>query len=435
MTDVYTETFNLGSNTELLLFSSQIQSNMKHMSYNMYQAMGLIGNATPGSSFETAIGKFPINGGSIRYYIRHPKTGAPRVGSDTQLRDDATTRERPSQQLRSVDFTMPGELIGTDYRNAILHAPIYRDITTAISEWMSSMEFEILMTYSSGGRGNNDGYEVFQETHEGVPLPSNLPAEWEGIHAVNPITTPTRTLAMDQTLDTFGDNIDYSAVGSWANSPTQGVAGTNSYINYLTDIRTYLKVVSRVRDGYSLEPAKMMIPPEMREKKSVEMQRDAYVLLISEQLANRIMKRSDWQTLQLELTNYFGLKQGISTGYLGKIQNLVVAANDLITRFTVGANRFTRGIIYGRQSLAMGYYMYKVPIRYKARKELGTKTGGVLSTPFRCWVNGLNKSKNSEILAECNFGVRVVSFDKPGTTTKVDRGLTVVDFREGGVGT
>ncbi len=434
-------TFNLKSPTTQFLLSAGLQANPPHRDFQMFRKWGMIAPVTYDRAFNSPIGYFPMGrAGRRRIYITTPKTGEPTIGDKTPLRHKGDGRQRPYDEIVAADFTMPPEPTGTAYQNAIAHAPIYRDVMRAIREWLDHMEYEHIITVAAGMRGNNKRYEVFTTTQDERTDP--LPEAFQNISSYNAITTPTRHLAEWQTLDNFLDN---DAVGY---TSTTRVGG---FIDKLADLRTYLDTRSRIEDGYGITPATLRIPAEMTEKKATEMQMDQYVLMISSERANAIVKTEEWKDHQGDLIQAYGLKQGITTGFLGKFHNIVLTSSTLMPTFSVGDDEFCRGLIFGEQAMAVGHLMYSVPVRYKARKEIGTQRSMNLRTPYRCWIKDRNEGKEAVIYCEAGYGVKRLSFQKPGVAggtygtdparpfggtdssppTRVDRGFVAFDLKHG----
>lgn len=448
-------TYNLNSETTRLLFSMGLHANPPHQDYNLFRRAGLIGQGSPDSDSSYAITKFDIGrAGSVRFYIRTPKYGEPTVGDNTPLRETGDTRERPSDSVQSVVLHMPGEQIGTEYSNAIVQTPKYRDVMIAIREWWDHMEFEELMTKMAGLRGDNDGYEVFRTTQPAINAAdkaSKLTSEtiklspWDRIIEGNPITSPTHLLnswsAPEDTKDRTDHN--YSAVAGWG----QGTAG-GALFNWIYGLNTWFKERSRARHGFGLEKAMLNLPRELTDFKATEAQPMQWSMMVSTRVALNIMKNDEWQAHQADLIQALGLKQGKTTGYLGKIGNIVLFDNDLCPRFTAGTNRFTRALIFGAQSMVCGYNMHQIPVSYRSIQRQSQRRSGVLRTPYKCYVHPLNRHMDSELVCTANFGSKVVSYPKPGTIaqnvdtsqkmyspygpnpTLLDRGRVCVDIFE-----
>lgn len=446
--------YSLNAETTRIIFAAGLHTNPPHQDYNLFRSYGLIGNATPNTDFNTVVGKFPIGqAGSVKYYIRVPKYGEPTVGNKTGLRDNADTRERPSDKVQSVEFNMPGEQVGTEFSNAIVQAPKYKDIMVAIREWWDHFETEELIIKMAGFRGQNDGYEVFTQTQPGLASSDkasalsnieNMPPVFKDIHEVNNYTRPTRLLnswsmpVTSASSDTSTDH-DYSAAATW---------GAGDMFKWLYNLGLWLKKRSRKRDGYGISPAQINLPGELTEYKAIESQPQQYVLMMSAETAFTVMKHPEWAQHQQDLIQAYGLKQGKTTGFLGKVNNIVLVDNDLMPRFKAGANWFNRAFLFGSQAMSCGYNMHTIPVKYRPTVKSRKMRTSVLKTPYRCIVAPLNKGKDSELICWANFGSKVVSYPKPGSfdqsvdtskpmyspygdnPTRVDRGRVCIDVME-----
>jgi len=424
--------FQLTSPTTRILFEAGLHNNPPPKDYNFFRKHGLIGPATPGRDFESAIGKFGHlqNAGQIKFYTRGFKRGEPQIGDRINLRDNADMPDRPFDVLSCVVFTSDPELVGTEYENAITPTATYADLQVRIRDYFDNCECEEIFFHAAGGRGDNDAYEVFSSTQADIDDADTLPLSLQHISSVNKIEKPSRHIAAWQTPATFGQTIDYGTT-------TQGMS-----FDFFADMVMWLGKRSRVRDGYNFESAQVQLPSYMKDKKATQMMPEMLHLIVSKEVMNRWKKTSEWKEYQRALATAYGLEQGLGTGLGGMIHGVNVQECDLVPRFTKSGKRFCAGLIFGKMAMIMGYHNRRIPMRYRAVKSGGTSRTMHLQVPYQSYVYPVQKGMDSEIFCRKMYGIKQMRFRKPNDINfanvanpgqgkdTVSRGMARVDIQE-----
>ena len=450
--------FDINNPNVLVLFSSNLNSNRQSDQFKFFERSGLVGQGNLSGKFSSAIGTTQLqNAGEATMYLSLHKTGEPVVGEYKPLQQKAATRERLPETIKVCHIVMDeGEEVGAALTSSMLQAPVYFDIIKVIGDWTKALDTELLMIYLGGMRGINDGYEAYSDYTaqaeidfgdfttssaddyytklqghlnpgaSGYQKPNqakqnelaneNLPESLKEMDNYNPITQPHRMrhLAAWQTKD---EMLNHSAINY-----NTAATGSIDIVKFCSNLKTWSVKRTRARDGIGFETANINVPTTLKDNDSVKTLPNQLVMVVTEDVANKIRASQKWQEHQGNLIQALGLNTGLTNGYLGMFSNVVLIENDLLPRFKVkgvSSKTFTRGFIFGRETALVARNTFRIPMKFRAlRKEIGDIASSIANVNYTLWVDGMNRGTNSEVLASTTYGIRVIRYPRPGTKAK-----------------